>query len=558
MRRLSAFAAAILALSCAAATAQTAPRSCGAQWPRDSRARFYSLDQGSRMIPMAWAQALKQADGSPFLAADLTRYGFLVNEFAAGLPVGFSTGTVHGEPWLGMTCAACHTRAIKVANATCIIDGGPAFADFEAFARDLDAAMAAVLPDQPGFRPFAALVLGGGVNDATLSALGARVTRWQRDFHLWISAMPSGTDQPWGPARMDAVGMIFNRLVALDLGLPPAQAAANLLPAHAAVRYPFLWNAPTQDYTQWTRFAPNSTSIYGLFRNLGEVYGVFGLFAPTKTEWGTVDYLAGNSAEFAGLGELEDLTRTLAAPRFRDTWPPGQAGAIDDALAERGQTLFTTAGCAQCHGKVVQIGLEFATWRTGPVPLTADPGTDRLAAVGLDRKGDSGILAGERVAVLSPPLGQRDTAKNILTLAIVNSYLQHLLQPNHNLHAAQRHPAFRAADDYAQAVASATVIYEARVLDGVWAAAPYLHNGSVPTLADLLEPSGRRPPAFAIGPRYDPQKVGLATAQDPQAFVLQTTGCDNLLSGKSRCGHEYGTDLVPDDKRALLEYLKTL
>jgi cytochrome c peroxidase len=106
--------------------------------------------------------------------------------------------------------------------------------------------------------------------------------------------------------------------------------------------------------------------------------------------------------------------------------------------------------------------------------------------------------------------------------------------------------------------------YEARVLRGIWAAAPYLHNGSVPTLADLLEPAAARPAAFRIGPEYDPERVGLAAEQPRFDRVLQTTACAGRASGQGwdsgngRCGHEYGLDLTPAQKRALLEYLKTL
>ena len=99
-----------------------------------------------------------------------------------------------------------------------------------------------------------------------------------------------------------------------------------------------------------------------------------------------------------------------------------------------------------------------------------------------------------------------------------------------------------------------TDVYEARVLQGVWAAAPYLHNGSVPTLSDLLKPSAERPNMFKVGPVYDIGEVGLARDQFTTAFQLKTTGCEDRTSGNSTCGHEYGTYLQADEKRALLEY----
>jgi hypothetical protein len=96
------------------------------------------------------------------------------------------------------------------------------------------------------------------------------------------------------------------------------------------------------------------------------------------------------------------------------------------------------------------------------------------------------------------------------------------------------------------------------VLQGIWATAPYLHNGSVPTLADLLKPATERPAAFQVGPAYDPVNVGLATDQAIFNYTLKTTDCSDRNSGNSRCGHEFGTQLAPAEKRALLEYLKVL
>lgn len=101
------------------------------------------------------------------------------------------------------------------------------------------------------------------------------------------------------------------------------------------------------------------------------------------------------------------------------------------------------------------------------------------------------------------------------------------------------------------------------MLQGIWAAAPYLHNGSVPTLADLLEPCDKRPPSFDVGIDYDiKDKVGLAKDQSgPVSSKTDTTGLEARASGNYRCGHEgvgFGTMCGADEKRALIEYLKTL
>ena len=100
--------------------------------------------------------------------------------------------------------------------------------------------------------------------------------------------------------------------------------------------------------------------------------------------------------------------------------------------------------------------------------------------------------------------------------------------------------------------------YESRVMEGIWAAAPYLHNGSVSSLEELLKPANERASEFMIGTDYDIDSVGMAKEQSRFGYTLVTTGCDDINSGNSRCGHEFGTDLDPEEKRALIEYLKFL
>jgi mono/diheme cytochrome c family protein len=102
-------------------------------------------------------------------------------------------------------------------------------------------------------------------------------------------------------------------------------------------------------------------------------------------------------------------------------------------------------------------------------------------------------------------------------------------------------------------------------LDGIWLRAPYLHNGSVPTLRDLLLPARERPAAFYRGyDVYDPEAVGFVSTvarEGSRRFSLFRTRDDRSgepLPGNSNEGHEYGTDLAEAQKRALLEYLKTL
>ncbi|MBK7238519.1 MAG: hypothetical protein IPI02_24100 [Sterolibacteriaceae bacterium] len=99
--------------------------------------------------------------------------------------------------------------------------------------------------------------------------------------------------------------------------------------------------------------------------------------------------------------------------------------------------------------------------------------------------------------------------------------------------------------------------YVIQFLDGIWLRAPYLHNGSVPTLRDLFEVPERRPAFFLRGyDVYDQTRVGFVTA-GPEAERVGTP-FDTGLRGNGNGGHLYGTDLPEADKDALVEYLKTL
>ena len=95
--------------------------------------------------------------------------------------------------------------------------------------------------------------------------------------------------------------------------------------------------------------------------------------------------------------------------------------------------------------------------------------------------------------------------------------------------------------------------YKARPLNGIWASSPYLHNGSVPTLYDLLRPAAERPVRFAVGRwEFDPKKVGdVSEGESPW-------GLDTSVDGNRNSGHDYGTTLSEADRWALVEYLKSL
>jgi hypothetical protein len=541
------------------------PLDQGANWTAAARKDFYSRDQGSRLMPLRWIAALKQPNGEPFMVESLSRYGYLPNEESnpPGLPVGFTVDGGSGGGTLGITCSACHTRQIEVGGEFYRVDGGPAIVDFQSFLADLDTAVNTVLTDPKAFAGFAHAVLGSSPSQDQEAKLRDEVQTWYMPYHaLMARALPK---EPWGVARLDAVGMIFNRLAGLDIGPPPSHMIPeNIQPADAPVRYPFLWNAAIQDRTQWPGFTRNGDNVLALARNLGEVYGVFGVFHPIKDEKSPLgfDYLSNNSANFPGLRALEDLLWKIGPPQ----WP----WAVDSALAATGKAIFESktkteqGGCAECHA--IKTGCprprNQETWHT---PIQ-DVGSDSREYDVLKRLVKTGVLEGARIpedgGTLSQPLKSTEEAVKVLGTAVKGALLSLQFGPQAAaLKGVYKVPAADGVRPEAEVCPDPPIVfsaYESRVLEGIWATAPYLHNGSVPSLAELLKPAAERIGEFKIGPAYDPTAIGLAAEQTQFNYTLKTTDCSNRNSGNSRCGHEFGIRLSPDEKKALLEYLKTL
>jgi mono/diheme cytochrome c family protein len=569
-------------------------------WSPADRDTFYTTSQGSHMMPYVWFKALRRLDvNEPFAADQLRRYGYLPNNVSPsnpeGLPVGFVIDGTVTSGQLGMTCAACHTGQLEyskdgVARAL-RLDGAPANADFQGFLTDLLAASRATLMQPDRFDAFARSVLGTGHTTAKAAEVKDGFGKWVAQFGEFMDkSLPAAS--PWGPGRLDAFGMIFNRVTARDLGL-----LDNFRIADAPVSYPFLWNASRQDRTQWNGGVPNGLYIQALARNTGEVLGVFADFLPHRITGpgviasALIDY-RNSSIKFAGLQTLEEKIAALRAP----TWPKEIFG-LDDSLVARGKPLFD-AHCASCHA--VQASLDLpGLWRT---PVLA-VGTDPKMAINAARMSDAGLLTG---ALKPPPaIGAKITnpakAAELLATAVVGSlvteafvppipppaklarsgvfrairkdFVEHLpgenvdalldpkLSPQAKAKAMAQIKVFietRLSNMFNPPSALAGPAYESRVLSGIWATAPYLHNGSVPNLWELLKPAKERRGSFKVGSRvFDPKNVGYDTENSPfksGSFIVDPANAN----GNGNGGHNYGTELSEEERWALIEYLKTL
>ena len=550
-------------------------------WTEDERQAFYTTSQGSHMIPYAWFKALQRLDvDEPFAGDQLQRYGYLPNEKSKlnpeGLPVGFVIDGTATTGELGMTCAACHTGQIEyVKNGVTQqlrIDGAPAAANFQLFLADLTAATRATLSDPARFDKFAHAALGSRYSSSRLDTLKSDFGDWVKQWGTFMDkSLPAS---PWGPGRLDAFGMIFNRVAAKDLGID-----GNFKVADAPVSYPFLWNASRQDRTQWNGGVPNGLYINAIGRNAGEVFGVFADFAPRKQLLPPYHNYRNNSLNFTNLQAQEEKITSLRPP----PWPFD----IDQDLVDKGRVLFAER-CGSCHEerRIPPEGL----WLTKVVDAKTDPKMYQNSL----RTSDTGILNG----ALSPnppgsKLGATAATGDILATTVVgalfgdaipplprlpnpragvwlaiNKDIASLFADNEKLPSlisllepsvrdnVRTHIEARVANMYK--MPGEPNAYESRVLHGIWATAPYLHNGSVPNLYELLLSPDKRSPSFMVGSRkYDPDKVGYVTTESPYKDGTLVVG-SGAQPGNSNAGHDYSGDLNDDQRKALLEYLKQL
>jgi len=534
-------------------------------WSPSDSVKFYFTSQGSEIVPYDWFLALEQADSQALFRdnQNILKFRYLPqlpdSKNPEGLPVGFVGGQGVNRKWLGLTCAACHTNEIHLGRTAYRVDGGPAQGDIQALLASMIYAMQKTIEDTAKFERFAAKVLGKNNNSAgqellkaqLAAAIEKRVAYNLRNFPGYDPNLPAPPPANYG--RLDAVGAIVNE-VYYHAVKTPTSPTENTKPANAPVSYPFLWDTPQQELEQWIGIAKSGGTLdmLSLSRNVGEVLGVFGdLVIPDNPT--SLGYHS--SVQMFKLVELEGQLKNLWSPQWPANFPQ-----INQADATKGRALYQQLKCYTCHTLVSD--------RTNPNRTTVsymkadqtDPGTYLNF---FDRTGASGKLEGTSVNLL--PFTQKIPAVASASMMVTNEVIGTIVGSSWpapadflsqiNFGATRPHAMLAAA-------VAVNVVYKARPLDGIWATAPYLHNGSVPNLDELFQPAAKRSKSFSIGVRtFDPVRVGYLTdvISFPKFSVNDSNG--NPITGNSNVGHEgdqYGTNLSADERRQLIEYLKSL
>lgn len=522
----------------------------------DEQRSWHHVSEGSELMPFSVLLVLNNVrTGRPFVES-LADYGFLVeSDDAMDLPVGWTqVSRKLGErevPFIGINCAACHTGEIRHDGKVLRIDGAPNLFALEAFFNDLRASIEPILADKlkaflfvrdlirethvptvdgellevaPGALSVLETVDASDGLDASESNLVEQV-----GSGFISTALGGDAGARSGSKAHPEAGLVVEAIIrdadfvsrrlhslrilakAIDSGTPLGPGRGDSFGIIRDLLYPddpVLLDAPVstpalfgfQQFT-WLHWDGNTRGVLG--RNIAQAVALGADFDPETFR---------TSVNLEGLERLEEVGRKLRAPK----WPEEVLGRLDPVRIETGRGLFATH-CASCH----------TTEAVHPV-----------AAVGTTPK---------RAESLGVPLGGRPFAE---ALTAFSTRVTAVALEQHGIPAEEA----RRMERGSPAGWRATGGYIARSLEGIWASPPYLHNGSVPTLHDLLLPAAQRPKAFPLGHReFDPVKVGFTTEVTDPVFVLDTT-----VEGNGNGGHEFGTSLGEAERGALLEYLKSL
>lgn len=492
---------------------------------------------GTELMPLAVARVLpglapQHFRPAGFAAGDwVAQFGFIPNPADPdGLPVGFvrshrrpQTGAPSPVTFVGFSCALCHTSEIRTE------DGGPAtivtgtgsvslnlFAWLDAFQATLleREALPAGTPfdpkDPPDYRIGAADIATASRNltGEDLSPVETLMVRlWLRQIRGQLEAGLPRFDEPvgFGRSRDEDVSptgptrtLAFRTLIRTVLERP-----GNGLAIHTKIA--------TIYSQEWRPRAQFDGSIANL-----DARSALAAFAAGAT----VTNLA-NPEVAENIRQASAYTTTLRAPAFDTVFP----GAGDDpAKVAAGRAVYR-AHCFACHGDKAAEGWERGP-RTGTVIPVAEIGTD-AGRVDFRHYGE---LAGR----------------------------MHAIFDNGHPFAFRRDEIFPLPGEEDDVAGRG---YVAGPIDGAWARAPYLHNASVLTLAELVNLAPRRDVFFRGRNLYDPEAVGFASppAADAERYFRFDTG----EPGNANAGHDYpwawgDPARSPDDLEALLAYLRTL
>jgi hypothetical protein len=546
-----------------------------------------------------------------------------------GLPVGFARLTGATDPAtgaaepdrIGLTCAACHTGSFRYKGVSVRFDGGPAMVDLAKLEKAIGLSILYTqIPGTGRLDRFSTRVLGPDAGKEERSKLRDDLKKTGENLRNQVEvqkkAFAGDTEEGFG--RIDALNRIGNQVFYTDLAAPLfgdtrrrvalTGLEKNLHARDAPVSFPPIWTVP------WFQWAQYDASIgQPLIRNAGEALGVT---APVNlSPEAPSEALFRSSIAIENLLRIEAMLRgpdpsTQAPKRFgglmSPKWPSqifadDPQWKIDAARVSRGRAIYAEI-CAECHlgpvnDKAFDEQYPDKTFWTKAWD-EKDPVLEEVVKAGMGTDpGQANVLRLRTVDVpgfldiqpardfarlgcgdLHLPSTSSTEMKYSFALMLVVDRVSRKWMEDRSVSEPDQKDIWGNRKNCPNPMLESSPHYRARPLNGVWATAPYLHNGSVPSLYWLLRPAAERPRQFCIGARdYDPRQVGyhvdageIQRCEKGESEFRSTNPDGSAVPGNSVLGHSLegkpgpdnpgiiGRKLTDEERYDVIEYLKTL
>jgi hypothetical protein len=496
------------------------------KWSRADLEFFLHGTMSTEVVPERVLQAFVATYPDLFPSKDLSNFG-LLPDASSNLPIGVSRRAVPhlaGLPSIGVNCAACHVGEITFVSTKqagrplrILVLGMTSHFDAEAF---LGAVIVATFrtSNPTNMQSFLANYLAASDPQANSKAHDRLASEWNRQEDKIIAAIAS---DPFGSQTAETLHAITADDVRLDAKLLETEVDLSRIVRslvklfhnmRAALHVPDQPPPPSP---------PNGPGRNDPWRILS--YSLLGAVTkPAPVKFGIVWNESQRTWVHVDANTRSPIIRNLAASLGLGAPLLGHTGAVDFAAMERHTALSELIRPprypAEIDRRLASRGAK--VYRNNCASCHDGPASDQRLHAVAEIKTDP-----NRAEIFTPGIAEQ-----------FNRFFAEL-----------EIPGYRPPEEPIRGTGQ----YWAPSLAGVWARSPYLHNGSVRTMMELLTPSDARAKMFHRGSHlYDSLQMGYA---DDGPYVLNTS-----TAGNSNAGHDFGTDLSDTEKRELIEYLKTL
>jgi mono/diheme cytochrome c family protein len=525
-------------------------------WTPKQRSFFYWAPQGSALLSYDIYLALELPESKMLFnsSEQADKFGLLHDGIDAefnpdGLPIGVAksvvaSGKYQGE-YAGLTCAACHTGQVQYKGRQIRIDGGLANRfDLYSWMSTLSKSLDAALNDPEKFNAlYSKIKQRSKTSEQDLKGrlkLDADNVRLQLSNSFVVPFNP-------GPGRTDAFIQENNTFASVKTGIHE-----NTRPALAPVKPPVLWNTPHSAWVEYSGIQDNP-----LIRNYSESLGVFGRYSLEQNQEGKISYET--TTDIKSILKIESLLRQLAPPQ----WPQADLGKLDARKVEQGSKYFKQY-CQECHAtypyrwsEARKEGKRFIENAMVPIDF-----------IGTDKTHFQSVMFDPKPTMLTRHLAQYFDGRPIVnTGEFFKAFEPTMIEQSLKKAGITSKAELLDANGYTffgdePALKPPVNSIKAAPRDGSWSNAPFLHNGSVPNIYELLLPASERSKTFYVGREFDPVKLGIDTSGASGSYLM-----DTRLVGNSNSGHSFeskpgpgviGPKLTDAQRYAIIEYLKSI